>query len=387
MKIEVYGLGKLGLPLASVLTRDGHEVRGWDASPDRVDWCIDQQRMERAHGVSIIEEPGVYVDNIVFGRDPDPATLNYVVVPTPSKEDGEFDESFVVDALQTIVEVNGGKHATAVVISTVFPGTMDWLWNGYGHQLTLVYNPTFIALGTVVENLTRPNMLLFGVAEEDEVSIVEDVWRNCTENVYHTHIGSYVEAELLKLSINCALATKISLANQLGHLFSAYGVDPSIVSEIGADPRIGPAYMMPGSPISGPCLPRDNKALQLAASKVQQRLPLSEATEDVDFELRLRLYNDITDEIVEQCGMNKVGTVGLLGVTYKYGVPLTEGAVGAWLESRLQEDGFEVRVYDDGWAASDDLDTVLGCDVVVVTHKELTRLSENAKGAVIHVWP
>ena len=86
--------------------------------------------------------------------------------------------------------------------------------------------------------------------------------------------------------------------------------------------------MMPGAPISGPCLPRDNKALQLAASRVQLRLPLSEATEDVDFELRLRLYNDITDEIVEQAQMDHVGTVGLLGITYKYGVPLDRG--GGW---------------------------------------------------------
>lgn len=386
MKIEVYGLGKLGLPLASVLTRDGHEVRGWDASPDRVDWCIDQQRTERAHGTSVIDEPGVYVDNIVFGRDPDPATLNFIVVPTPSLDTGEFDSYFVEEAIRTIYEVNE-RHSYAVITSTVFPGTSERLHNMYGDKITIIYNPTFIALGTVVENLTRPNILLFGVDEEDDVTLVEDVWRNCTEGNYHTHIGSYVEAELLKLSINCALATKISLSNQLGHLFQAYGVDPAMVSELGADPRIGPAFMMPGSPISGPCLPRDNKALQLAASRVQQRLPLSEATEDVDFELRLRLYNDITDEIGQSPPHDTgVGSVGLLGITYKYGVPLTEGAVGAWLEDRLQQDGYEVRVYDDHWAASDDLDAVLGCDVVVVTHKELTRLSENAKGAVIHVW-
>ena len=145
--------------------------------------------------------------------------------------------------------------------------------------------------------------------------------------------------------------------------------------------------MMPGAPISGPCLPRDNKALQLAAARVNQRLPLSEATEDVDFELRLRLYNDITDEIVEKAQMDRMGSVGILGLTYKYGVPLNEGSVGSWLENRLGQDGYDVRSYDDHVAGSDELDAVLGCDVVVVTHKELTRLAEHAKGAVIHVWP
>jgi UDPglucose 6-dehydrogenase len=386
MKIAVYGLGKLGLPLASVLTRDGHEVRGWDSDPDRIEWCVDQQRIERAHGMNPIDEPGVYVSDIVFGRDPDPATLNFIVVPTPSLENGEFDSYAVEEAIRTIAEIND-RHSYAVITSTVFPGTSERLHNLYGDKVTVVYNPTFIALGSVVENLTRPNILLFGVNEEDDVSLVEDVWRNCTEGLYHTHIGSYVEAELLKLSINCALATKISLANQLGHLFSAYAIDPVIVSELGADPRIGPAFMMPGSPISGPCLPRDNKALQLAAARVHQRLPLSEATEDVDFELRLRLYNNITDEIVEQAKKNQAGSVGLLGITYKYGVPLTEGSVGAWLERRLGEDGYEVNVYDDHWAGSDDLAKVLASDVIVVTHRELDRLSENAKGAIIRVWP
>lgn len=387
MKLAVYGLGKLGLPLASVLTRDGHDVLGYDPDEERVDWLINQQSLERSSGVNIIDEPEVWVSNITFCREPEPADVNFIVVPTPSMEDGDFDSKYVQAALQQICEVNKRK-VTAVITSTVFPGTCEWLWHGYGDRVTIIYNPTFIALGSVVENLTQPNILLYGVNEEDDVSLVDDIWQNVLGWAepwpYHMHIGSYVEAELIKLSINCALATKISLANSLGDLFSAYGVDPAMVAEIGADSRIGTAFMMPGVPISGPCLPRDNKALQLAAHKVSMHLPLSEATEDVDFELRMKLYNDVTD--AASAGHTEVDSVGILGMTYKYGVHVYEGSIGSWLRSRLLDDGYEVWSYDDHDHASDEVDKVLSCDVVVVTHRELTRLSEHAKGEVIHVW-
>jgi UDPglucose 6-dehydrogenase len=380
MKLAVWGLGKLGLPLASVLTRDGHQVLGYDPDEKRVNWCIEQQSLERSSGVNIIDEPEVSVTDILFCKEPEPADLNFIVVPTPSLESGEFDSFMVQEALQTICEVNK-RHTTAVITSTVFPGTSQRLDDLYGDRATVVYNPTFIALGSVVQNLIFPNILLYGVSEEDDVSLVDDVWKNVIAvSTHHTHIGPYVEAELLKLSINCALATKISLANSLGQLFSEYGVDPSMVSEIGADPRIGTAFMLPGVPISGPCLPRDNKALQKAAYDRGMRLPLSEATEDVDFELRMRLYNAITDELPRWNS-----TVGILGMSYKYGVPLAEGSIGAWLHKHLLDDGYAVTVFDDQLPCNSAED-VLSTDVVVVCHKELSRLSEHAKGEVIHVW-
>ena len=390
MNIEVWGLGKLGLPLASVLTRDGHTVLAYDQNSDHVKWCQDQQSLERSSGVNTVDEPNVFMgaDNLVFCTEPEPADLNFIVVPTPSQEDGEFDPFYVEEAVRRIYQL-AKRHAIVVIVSTTFPGTVESIHNRYGDKLTVVYNPTFIALGSVVENLVNPSVLLFGVDEEDDVMLVEDVWDNVLDEaaVVHKHVGSYVEAELLKLSINCVLATKISLANSLGKLFSAYGLAPDVVSQIGADPRIGPAYMTPGAPISGPCLPRDNKALQQAAYKQNLRLPISEATEDVDFELRIKIYNDITDQVVEAAQMSRPGSVGILGMTYKYGVPLNEGSIGNWLKHKLLEDGYVVFGYDDhGWESHDLLEDVLKADVVVVTHRELERLSEHAEGEVIHVW-
>lgn len=380
MNYAVWGLGRLGLPLATVLTRDYVPVYGYDKDEKRVEWCIDQQRQERAHGINTIDEEGVWVTDVIFAKEPPEAQVNYIVVPTPSRNDGEFDSFYVEEVLREIVETNKG-HVTAVIISTVFPGTCERLNDTYGDRLTIVYNPTFIALGTVVRDLTQPGMLLIGVDEEGDSDLMENIWDACLDanSREYKHVGTYIEAELLKLSINCALATKISLANQLGQLFQKWGVDPAMVSAIGADPRIGNAYMMPGVPISGPCLPRDNKALQLAAHKVHMRLPLSEATEDVDFELRMRLYNDVTDEI------GKGHSVGILGMTYKYGVPLDEGSVGSWLKKHLEDDGYRVVCFDE-WLPSDSANDTLACDVVVVTHLELSRLSEQATGEVIHVW-
>lgn len=395
MKISVYGLGKLGLPLASVLARSGHDIQGYDQDTDTVAWCAQQKSLERSSMINIIDEPDVWVaaDNLTFHVDPQPAEMNFIVVPTPSLDSGEFDSSYVEACLSEIYELNP-EHTTAVIVSTTFPGTCERLFHKFSGRITLVYNPTFIALGSVVQNLVRPSMLLFGADKESHIAPVEEVWDAVLDDCgftpqHHRHVGGFTEAELLKLSINCALATKISLANSLGQLFEKWDVDPAMVSEIGADPRIGSAFMMPGVPISGPCLPRDNKALRLAAYKKQMRLPLSEATEDVDFDLRVRLYNQILDACVTTAAkhVTRVPSVGILGMTYKWGVPLNDGSVGTWLKERCVEDGYDVKVYDEwGLEDSDLLADVMACDVVVITHKEMSKWSEHTKAKVIDVW-
>lgn len=392
MKISVYGLGKLGLPLASVLARSGHDIQGYDQDTDTVAWCAQQKSLERSSMINIIDEPDVWVaaDNLTFHVKPQPADMNFIVVPTPSLDSGEFDSRYVEDCLADIYLANEGP-TIAVVVSTTFPGTCERLFHKFADRITLVYNPTFIALGSVVSNLVRPSMLLYGADKPEHVRAVQEVWGLVLDarSEETRHIGSFTEAELLKLSINCALATKISLANSLGELFTKWDVDPAAVAVIGQDPRIGTAFMMPGVPISGPCLPRDNKALRLAAYKKQMRLPLSEATEDVDFDLRVRLYTQIFDACLSVAAKhsNRIPSVGIVGMTYKYGVPLLDGSVGSWLKERCEEDGYDVRVWDD-WAleGSDELGDVLGADVIVFTHKELTKLAEHTKGKVIDVW-
>jgi nucleotide sugar dehydrogenase len=377
VKIAVYGLGHLGLPLASVFVQAGFEVIGIDRDAERIERIRDRR-------APCSYEPGVNPTGLAVTTTPQPADMSFVVVPTPSLDSGDhrggFDPSYVEAALRQIDNVNDTDHI-AVIVSTLSPGTCDDLAKKF-HRLDLVYNPTFIALGQVVKGLTEPDLLLIGSRTEDADQVVLAVWATvfdhfAEEGRVQVHVAdSYTEIELIKLSVNAALGTKISLANSLGMLFEAYGVDPIAVEVVGRDPRIGTAYFTPGSPITGPCLPRDNRALWRAGFERELPMLLAQA---VDSENEL-VYAWLIKKIIDHAPR----TVGILGMTYKYGVDVDTDAVGPLLVKNLEVRGIEVATYDE--VQGGDLSKVVRCDVVVVTQREYHEMAQRIDGEVIDLW-
>jgi UDP-glucose 6-dehydrogenase len=72
------------------------------------------------------------------------------------------------------------------------------------------------------------------------------------------------EAEIVKISLNGFITTKISFANMISDLCDSL-IDvnkEAVLSAIGSDSRIGTKYFRPGTSFGGPCFPRDTKALK-----------------------------------------------------------------------------------------------------------------------------
>jgi UDP-glucose 6-dehydrogenase len=71
-----------------------------------------------------------------------------------------------------------------------------------------------------------------------------------------------LEAEIVKISLNGFITTKISFANMISDLCDEAGANKyTVLNAIGADSRIGRKYFQPGLSFGGPCFPRDTKAL------------------------------------------------------------------------------------------------------------------------------
>jgi len=155
MKLSVIGLGKLGSPLAAVLASKGFQVVGTDLNDSLVEALndgrapVDEPRLqelitdnrERLHATS---------DPVAAVAETD---ITFVIVPTPSDQQGRFTNRYVVDAMQTVgagIRRKSGYHLV-VITSTVMPGsTGGEIRNALevhagrrvGETLGLCYNPT-----------------------------------------------------------------------------------------------------------------------------------------------------------------------------------------------------------------------------------------------------
>ena len=179
----------------------------------------------------------------------------------------------------------GKEDYLFIVSSTTVPGSCEGFRSIVGDNI--VYKPEFIRLEHVHMDLRTPAYVLIGAAKEK----AKDRAISFYDRLYGTNIPfaemSLTEAELAKITLNCALTMKISLANQLHLVAEKMGCDSKkIMAMVGADPRIGAAYLEPGRPYGGPCLPRDNRMFSYVAEKVGVEAALSIGADKINGDMK-----------------------------------------------------------------------------------------------------
>ena len=263
----------------------------------------------------------------------------FIIVPTPSNALGAFSNEYVLQALQPIgLALKDGARTHVVVTCTVSPKSCDDVLipklqkisgKCAGIDFGFSYAPHFIALGSVIANLRNPDFILIGSVQTRWADELADFYYDL-----HGRLGeprpkiammNLVNAEITKLSLNCAVTQKISLANQIGTLCEHIpGADAHVVCKaIGLDQRIGPKYLTPSVPYGGPCFVRDQRAMQAAGLMVGIHMPLSHATDQVNEQQLAKFAQLIMDCNPEQ--------IAILGLSYKVDTPVTDESVATRL--------------------------------------------------------
>ena len=401
--VGVVGLGKLGSCVAACLASRGFDVIGIDADPAKVEAI--------QNGRAPVDEPRLQ-ETVTDGRSRLKATRSFAelveqseacffITPTPSLPDGSFDNQYLIQALQSVaaeVRKQGKRDYLFNVNSTVTPGTCGSIFKPmlekiveaeYGKGFGLGYNPEFIALGNVVHGLLEPDFVLVGESDPQTGERLERVYRRfCTNNAPVERM-SCANAELTKISVNCAVTMKISFVNQLSAVCAKMpGTDPRVIlGAIGRDRRIGPEYLKPGLGYGGPCFPRDNRLFQYTAKSFGVDTPLARATDEVNEQVNARLLQTVLAHVPNG------GSVAVLGLAYKPLSSVIECSTGVWLCQQLVGKGTSVVAHDylvNGSAAPSlakvqmvkDPAKFLDCDVFVITcpWPEYKDVFKSAKG-------
>ena len=372
--LSVIGIGKLGLPLAAYCAHKGYQVIGVDTNPATVE-AVNQAK-------SLIYEPGL--DELLkssHGRLSattdyriaiENSEITFILVPTPSEENGGFSTTYVEAAAKNIAEVLKSKNEFHIVVltSTILPGATETaikpiLENVSGKRcgidFGLCYNPEFVALGSVIKDLAEPDAVLIGQSDPKSGDLLAEVYKTvCSHNPPIVRTTFY-NAEVAKLALNVFITTKITLANAFAEICEQLpGGNVDVVTKfLGLDSRIGAKYLTGGLGYGGPCFPRDNLAFIALARQHNIQAWLQEATHRVNNHQNER----IVKLVQQRLGAIKNKTIALLGITYKPNTDVVEASASLEVAKRLSEEGASLRIYDP--AGNDAARQVLGDKNVV----------------------
>lgn len=385
-KINVVGLGKLGACTAVCMASKGFKIMGYDISKE----TILSLKRNKAH---IVEKNfqnylNKSKNNISFTNKIEDvlnhSDTSFIIVPTPSKKDHTFDNTFMIKVLTEMslaIKRLKIRNHHFVINSTVMPSSCDKVFIPliekksslkYQRDFSVSYNPEFIALGSVIKDFLNPDMILIGETSKNDGNKLEHIYRKTCENKPIINRMSLVSAEITKISLNAFVTMKISFANSIKNIcIDTPGSNANdITRALGSDKRISPFYIKPGLPFAGPCFPRDNKALISFIKKKNSFFHLAKSTDTINELHKIRILRNIRLLISK----NNYKKIGIYGIAFKEGSNVTEKSITIDILEKFPNKKFHLfdpyfkEFRNKNSTLSRNKKDLLKCDLIIINH-------------------
>jgi GDP-mannose 6-dehydrogenase len=355
MKVSVFGLGYVGCVSVACLSRFRHFVIGVDVMESKVKAV--------AHGHASVVEP--QVDELMaegFRAKRISATTNAVqavlatdatliCVGTPTGRDGSHDLSAVIATGQAIGEALRQKDEPHLVImrSTVAPGTVETVLvpailgeAGTSDKIEIVIVPEFLRECTAVRDYFDPPLIVAGTHDGNASIDKGGIAALLAVDPERIEWVQYKQAEMLKGLCNVFHAMKVAFANEVGSLCHELGVDGREVMRLMTTDRklnISPAYLRPGMPYGGSCLPKDLSAVVSLATRHCVDVPLLRAIGQSNDAHQQRAL-----DVVRQ--LNGHRRIAMDGLAFKSGTDDLRESPMVRIAEHLIGKGYDLRILD-----------------------------------------
>lgn len=271
--IGIIGPGRLGICFALLLEKAGHSVIVSDVRESYIDSITNKTVQSNEPQVTTLlletkDLTAVYKNSQVINN----SDIIFAIVATPSLPSGRYDVSALEDIVLDFKKCSNIRGKTLVITSTTNPGDCERFQSLLlDSGVTVLYNPEFIAQGSIVKDIQNADILLLGGNNSAAMASVVALYADIQGKQPNVHAMSLTAAEVVKIAINCYLTTKISYANIVGQVLVSAGLENEVdlaLAAIGNDTRIGTKYLNFGHGFGGPCLPRDNRSFGNYASSL-----------------------------------------------------------------------------------------------------------------------
>lgn len=374
--ITIIGAGYVGLSTAALLSNCGYKVYLIEIDKQRLDTINTGKSFFYEDGIdpliknALEKESLIPTDNYMTAVQD--SSIVFSCVGTPDNPDGSSNLSYVYSAAQETAKYIA-SGSVFVQKSTVPVGTgesIEEMFKTKGVNVAYVSNPEFLREGTAISDSLWFDRIVAGGQDKDAVNDIINVYKKLEQNrnsvakiaglsQEYTSKGEYFStnrnsAELIKVTSNAFLALKISFANSIAKLADKTNADVvEVMDAVGADKRIGRAFLNAGRGYGGGCFPKDVSGLISSGLHHGVDLKIMTSATEVNESMPSYIVEKIQDIVHELKGRK----VAVLGLSFKSGTSDARKSPGVKLANILSKNGAIVSVFDPKASneASDDL--------------------------------
>jgi UDPglucose 6-dehydrogenase len=351
MRVAVIGTGHVGLITAVGLASLDNEVVGMDMATEKVEMLTRGETPFHEPDLDRLHRNGLEAGDLRFTTSIEDAVAGarvvFICVGRPT--DGAGDRSlFAVEEAARAIARSAAQGTVLAVKSTVPPGTTGRIdrvarLENPSADLVAASNPEFLREGHAVADTLAPDRVVVGSDDPRAFAVLRELYEPLLVRGVPLIETDPRTSELSKLASNAYLATKISFANSLARVCELADADVERVTAImGADPRIGTAFLGAGMGYGGFCLPKDIVTLERVADRLGYDFGLLREAARVNEEA----LTAVTRKVEEAVWILEGKTVTLLGLAFKAGTDDVRASPAMALAESLRQEGAHVRGCD-----------------------------------------
>lgn len=314
-RVNIIGLGYIGLPTALMFAANGVQVVGTDINSNVVKALNAGKVTFQETGLKEVFDEAIR-NGIRFTTEYEKSSNYIIAVPTPyDSKSKKIDPLYLIEAFKSVLDVCD-EEATIIIESTISPGTIDKYIRPlikrhatYNSKISIAHAPERIIPGRMIYELEN-NHRIIGVDNKNIGEEVKALYLTfCKGQIAITDIRT---AEMTKVIENTYRDINIAFANEILKICHYGNLDAyEIIRLANMHPRVN--ILKPGPGVGGHCISVDPWFLVgdypglaniiLAARKINDSMP--------------SFVIERVNEIMALEGITDINRVGIYGLTYK----------------------------------------------------------------------
>lgn len=362
--ITVLGAGYVGLTTAALLAHAGFKVYVIEPNLKRLEVIKTGRSFFYEEGLDVVIKTAIDAGNLIptdsYEESVPSSSVVFSCVGTPDNPDGSSNLSYVFGAAEqaAMLMQPGCVYIQKSTVPVRTGERVETLFKEKGVDVAYVSNPEFLREGTALYDTLFFDRVVAGGNDQQAVNRVLDVYRDLEKEretiaklsgvESHPRKGKYIStnlnsAELIKVTANAFLALKISFANSIAKLADKVDADVvEVMDAVGADERIGRAFLNAGRGYGGGCFPKDVSGLLSSGLENGVDLEVMQAAQAVN----QSMPGYVVEKLKDALGSLEGRKVAVLGLAFKAGTSDVRKSPGIAIANDLTKRGAVVSAYD-----------------------------------------